>query len=311
MAGNILYNEVERFYLDEQVKNTWSLLWFGITISNREVRVGKNSPIEWTNHTFNPWWGCVKVSAACKNCYAESWAKRVGQNVWGPKTSRRFFSDQHWAEPLKWNKAAQDSGENARVFCASMADVFEDRRDLDEPRERLWKLIEKTPNLDWLLLTKRPQLITGFAPWKQNWPKNIWLGTTVEDQEAAEERLDHLVDIPASVRFISAEPLVGNLNLNKWIHKIDWVITGGESGPKARPSSPSWFIHLMNQCMKADTAFHFKQWGDWVPGQGISLAKSRTELADDGTTMLRVGKKSAGRVLQGSTWDGLPKARSA
>ena len=273
--------------------------------------MGKNSPIEWTNHTFNPWWGCVKVSAACKNCYAESWAKRVGQKVWGPKADRRFFSDRHWAEPRKWNQLASRDQTRARVFCASMADVFEDRRDLDAPRERLWSLIEETPNLDWLVLTKRPQLISKFVPWQDRWPSNVWIGTTVEDQEAAEERLDYLTAIPASVRFISAEPLVGPVDLGRWIHNLDWVITGGESGPKARPSSPSWFIDLMNQCMSTDTAFHFKQWGDWAPGQGINLAKSRIELAEDGTTMLRLGKKSAGRVLKGSTWDGLPKVRIA
>lgn len=273
--------------------------------------MGKNSPIEWTNHTFNPWWGCVKVSAACKNCYAEAWAKRVGQKVWGPLAPRRFFSDRHWAEPIRWNKAAQEDGARARVFCASMADVFEDRRDLDASRERLWSLIEQTPYLDWLILTKRPQLISGFAPWTNDWPSNVWIGTTVEDSTAAEQRLPFLTKIPAAVRFISAEPLVGPLDLDNWIEDLDWVITGGESGPRARPSSPSWFIDLLNQCMRAEVAFHFKQWGDWMPGDGINFAKSKVELAADGTQMLRVGKKTAGRVLVGDTWDGLPKVRTA
>lgn len=121
--------------------------------------MAKNSRIEWTTHTFNPWWGCVKVSPACKHCYAESWAKRVGSNVWGIKAERRFFGDKHWSEPVKWNAAAAASGMRARVFCASMADVFEDRRDLDVHRIRLWKLIEATPRLDWLLLTKRPEIV--------------------------------------------------------------------------------------------------------------------------------------------------------
>lgn len=274
--------------------------------------MAKNSRIEWTTHTFNPWWGCVKVSPACKHCYAEAWAKRVGKDVWGLDAERRFFGDNHWKEPLQWDTVAAKSGKRERVFCASMADVFEDRRDLDEYRTRLWNVIEKTPNLDWLLLTKRPELVTSMAPWKNAWPGNVWLGATVESQEWAEERLPHLVRIPAAVRFISAEPLLGQLNISPWLQDgLDWVITGGESGQKARPSSPSWFRDLLNQCMANDVAFHFKQWGDWAPGQGISLARVRAEQAADGTTMLRVGKKVAGRELDGAIWDGLPQVRMA
>ena len=273
--------------------------------------MAKNSRIEWTNHTFNPWWGCVKVSPACKHCYAESWSKRVGQDVWGVGSPRRFFGEKHWSEPLRWNADAQKSGRRARVFCASMADVFEDRRDLDPWRKRLWQLIAATPWLDWLLLTKRPEAVMRLAPWKTDWPENVWMGTTVEDQRRAGERLPVLEAIPAVVRFISAEPLLGAVDLTPWLHSLDWVITGGESGPKARPSSPSWFLSLMNQCMAADVAFHFKQWGDWAPGDGIALAKVRAEKAADGTTMLRVGKKAAGRLLGGATWDELPTARTA
>jgi protein gp37 len=273
--------------------------------------LAKNSRIEWTTHTFNPWWGCVKVSPACKHCYAESWAKRVGQSVWGVNADRRFFSDKHWSEPLKWNAVATAAGERARVFCASMADVFENRPDLDAARERLWALIEATSGLDWLLLTKRPELVASTAPWGDNWPANVWLGTTVETQEYADQRLPHLTAVPAAVRFISAEPLLGPVDIGPWADNLDWVITGGESGPKARPSSPSWFRDLMNCCMASDIAFHFKQWGDWAPGQGISLAKARAAAVDDGTMMLRVGKKVAGRELDGKTWDELPVARTA
>jgi protein gp37 len=272
--------------------------------------LAKNSRIEWTNHTFNPWWGCVKVSPACKHCYAESWAKRVGSKVWGVGSERRFFGDKHWAEPLRWNATAQAEGRRVRVFCASMADVFEDRRDLDAWRARLWELIDATPWLDWLLLTKRIEHVGRLCPWSEPWPSNVWMGTTVEDQRRADERLPVLAGLPAAVRFISAEPLLGPLDLGPWSGSLDWVITGGESGPHARPSSPSWFTGLLNQCMAADVAFHFKQWGDWAPGQGINLAKARAEQADDGTTMLRVGKKVAGRVLNGSIWDGLPRART-
>ncbi len=274
--------------------------------------MAKNSRIEWTKHTFNPWWGCVKVSPACKHCYAESWAKRVGSAVWGVNAERRFFGEKHWAEPLQWNAAALAVGERDRVFCASMADVFEDRADLAWWRERLWHLIGQTPSLDWLLLTKRPELVGSMVPWSGDWPANVWIGTTVEDQQRADERLPHLAKLPAAVRFISAEPLLGPLSISEWLDvSLDWVITGGESGPKARPSSPTWFRDLLNQCMATDVAFHFKQWGDWAPGQGINLAKARASQADDGTTMLRVGKKVAGRALDGEIWDGLPKARVA
>lgn len=276
--------------------------------------MGKNSKIEWTHHTFNPWWGCTRVSPACVHCYAESWSKRVGQKVWGAKAPRRFFSDAHWNEPLKWNKDARENGVRARVFCASMADVFEARSDLNPWRDRLWNLIEATPELDWLLLTKRPQRILKNTPWGSSWPHNVWIGTTVENQKSAEERLPYLAEVPAVIRFISAEPLLSEIKIQNWLGStIDWVITGGESGPKARPSSPSWFRSLLLQCMQANVSFHFKQWGDWAPGQGINLAVARkaAQEAQDGTLMFRLGKKAAGRLLDGATWDGIPKRKVA
>jgi len=272
--------------------------------------MGKNSKIEWTHHTFNPWWGCVRLSPACKHCYAESWARRVGSNVWGSTAERRFFGDSHWNEPIKWNKEAGKARVRLRVFCASMGDIFEKRPELNIWRSRLWTLIDSTPELDWLLLTKRPDHVQSMVPWKSDWPQNVWLGTTVENQHWAEKRLPILVDIPAKIRFISAEPLLGPLEISKWLDgHLDWVITGGESGPRARPSSPRWFKGLMQQCMKAAVPFHFKQWGDWAPeehGTFIENAlKVRTSTVD-GATMLRVGKKSAGRHLDGAIWDGVP-----
>jgi protein gp37 len=195
-----------------------------------------------------------------------------------------------------------------------MADVFEARKDLNQSREKLWTLIDKTSQLDWLLLTKRPELILQTVPWTVDWPKNIWIGTTVEDQESAEERLPHLARIPAVVKFISAEPLLSELDISSWLGRsIDWVITGGESGPHARPSSPSWFRSLLIQCMQAGIPFHFKQWGDWAPGQGINLAGARRTAreAQDGTLMFRFGKKVAGRLLDGEIWDGLPINKAA
>lgn len=271
--------------------------------------MGANTKIEWATHTFNPWWGCTKVSEACKHCYAETWAKRVGQDVWGPKPQRRTMSDAHWRQPLKWNRDAEGAKERPRVFCASMADVFEDRDELIPHRERLFDLIEQTPHLDWLLLTKRPQNVERLARWADEWPDQVWLGTTVELQHRAEELLPYLERIPAKVRFISAEPLLGALEIDRWLGStIDWVITGGESGPKARPASPSWFRRLHSQCMEHGVPFHFKQWGDWAPGDGENLPARRKEMATDGTIMYRVGKKQAGRVLDGAQHDGLPHA---
>jgi protein gp37 len=277
--------------------------------------MAKNSQIEWTHHTFNPWWGCAKVSPACKNCYAESWAKRVGEKVWGRDSERRFFGDAHWAHPLAWNAEAQKEGTRRRVFCASMADVFEKRVILNPHRERLWKLIEATPALDWLLLTKRPQNIASMVPWGKVWPKNVWLGTTVENQQYADQRLPHLLKHDAQVRFLSCEPLLGPVDLSQWTSKsqkrsIDWVIAGGESGPSARPSHPDWFTGLRDFCIAKKIAFHFKQWGHWIPvemnGAGFGSAKSTELQGGRVIKMLAVGKKMAGRKLDGLTYDQFP-----
>lgn len=180
----------------------------------------KNSKIEWTHHTFNPWWGCVKVSEACAHCYAERDAKRYGHDVWGPDKPRRFQSDKYWEAPLQWDRDAAQAGEKHRVFCASMADVFEDYQGpnankLFWERRTLWELIEVTPSLIWLLLTKRPENIIRMVPndWRRNWPKNVWPGTTTEDQPNANKRIPELLKVPARVRFLSCEPVLGPVNL--------------------------------------------------------------------------------------------------
>lgn len=258
--------------------------------------MGKNSSIEWTHHTFNPWWGCVKVSPACTHCYAEAWAKRVGKNVWGLKSSRRFFTDAHWREPLRWHAEAERTESTPRVFCASMADVFEDRPELGEHRTRLFRVIERTPRLQWLLLTKRPEHALRLARasgWSGDWPRNVWAGTTVESQEYAVERIPELVALPARIHFLSCEPLLGPVDLRPWLGRLDWVIAGGESGGKSRPMAEAWPLAIRDQCIAAGVPFHFKQWGDWAP---VAV------------TMKRLGKKTAGRELEGRTWDELPEA---
>ncbi len=225
--------------------------------------MGKNSAIEWTHHTFNPWWGCTKVSQACKLCYAEVWARRTGGHFWGPRAPRRFFGDHHWKQPSGWNDEAAATGQRSRVFCASMADVFEYRAELHPWREKLWDLIECTTSLDWLLLTKRPQRMAYHNRWGDRWPLNVWLGTTVENQKTADERIPHLLDNSAPVRFLSCEPLVGPIDVSRYLAAgIEWVIAGGESGGKSRPSHPRWFRDLRDQCIDANVPFLFKQWGN-------------------------------------------------
>lgn len=230
--------------------------------------MGKGTGIKWTDHTFNPWWGCAKVSTGCKACYAESFATgRMGLPIWGQDADRRFFGDNHWQEPVRWNKAAAKSCKRARVFCASMADVFEDRPDLVAPRARLFALIRETQWLDWQLLTKRPENMIALAPseWCVRWPENVWAGTTTEDQENAYLRIQHILRVPAAVRFLSVEPHVGPVDLRVALHqgepRISWVIQGGESGSKARPFDLAWARSMRDQCRAAGVPYFLKQLG--------------------------------------------------
>lgn len=285
--------------------------------------MAENSKIEWTHHTFNPWIGCTKVSPACDHCYAETWDKRYnGGAHWGAKAPRRRTSAALWQKPVKWNKEAAAKGIRYRVFCASLADVF-DNQVPDEWRADLWALIAATPNLDWLLLTKRPQNIKKMLPadWGDGY-LNVWLGTTVENRDESYKRIPHLLRAPAFVRFLSMEPLLGAVDLTaiglpvnmdgvldalrghswiehwhddqgkerskevrkEWGAKIDWVITGGESGEHFRPANPDWFRALRDQCAGAGTPFLFKQW------EGASQAAI----------------KKLGRALDGVVHDGYP-----
>lgn len=283
--------------------------------------MGKNSGIEWTNHTFNPWWGCTKISEACRHCYAEVWSKRTGVAIWGPTAGRRFFGEEHWRQPLIWNKEAKVLRKRKRVFCASMADILEDRPDLEKWRIDLWNLIRDTPWLDWLLLTKRPENFTKMVPWHNTWPENVWIGTTAENQERAKERIPVLLKFPAVVRFISCEPLLGPIDLSQWLNhreqqkpSINWVIVGGESGHKARPMHPSWVRKIRDQCLALYTPFNFKQWGCWQPTTDKDGSSYKvTHIKDDNpepVAFIWRGKKAAGRFLDGQIWDGIPNFRN-
>jgi len=344
----------------------------------------RNSKIEWTDHTFNPWIGCTKVSPGCAHCYAEKRSHRFPeQGQWGPGAPRKRTSEANWRKPLSWERAAKKARKDwgsdpdlqccdghacgcrgmptepppppPRVFCASLADWL----DPEVPAEwlaDLLALIEATPHLDWLLLTKRPELWrerlgeaadarTGVdapgAQLSERWlagdaPNNVWIGTSVEDQQRADERIPALLQIPARVRFLSCEPLLGTLRLpplrevccvGRAVEPckddrrcgsplVHWVIAGGESGPKARPMHPDWARSLRDQCDEAGVPFLFKQWGAWVEvPEGTAGGKWVREdgLAHDGLKgwpgwayMAEVGKKKAGRLLDGAEHNGVP-----
>lgn len=266
----------------------------------------ENSKIEWCDHTFNPWMGCTRVSPGCQHCYAETLMdSRYGKVKWGPQGKRVRTSEAYWKKPLAWNKQAEREGRRFRVFCASLADVFERKEELDPWRWQLWHLIVQTPHLDWLLLTKRPENVNYMVPWGSEaypWPENVWIGTSVESQEWADKRIPELLKVPAVVRFLSVEPLLGPVDLfnvsyrgdtdyfinsltrrystSKMMYpdngvymsfgmaslgKINWVIVGGESGAEARPMHPNWVRAIRDQCNNAGIPFFFKQWGEWAP----------------------------------------------
>lgn len=306
----------------------------------------KNSKIEWTDHTFNPWIGCEPVSEGCRNCYAAALNNRFKNGTADLRGGRAVFSgtvkltsETYWKQPLAWNREAEKAVQDAmhdfgadvyeapqrpRVFCASMSDWLHEAVPVEWLADLL-DLIRLTPNLDWLLLTKRPENFAALlfnvtmldsasetaGPFVREWisgnaPINVWIGTSVEDQAAADARIPALLKIPARVRFLSCEPLLGAVDVSfamPWQvndehkiykRKIDWMIAGGESGAKARPMHPDWVRGLRDQCVAAGVPFLFKQWGEFVPGPGGG--------------MMRVGKKAAGRLLDGREWNEFPKA---
>jgi protein gp37 len=257
--------------------------------------MSERTGIAWTDHTFNPWWGCVKVSPACDHCYAEKDAKRYKPDMvlWGPGSVRRTFGENHWLAPLAWDRKAADARVRRRVFCASMADVFDNAAPAAE-RARLWTLIGRTPNLDWLLLTKRISNVKRMFPdhWLKTMPENVWMGISVVNQDEANRDIPKLLEIDAKVRFLSCEPLLGPIDLDpEWLfteshvhaddchddlcalngdeyscvgrveshNAIDWVIVGGESGPKARSMRLEWAVAIRDRCHDTGTNFFMKQ----------------------------------------------------
>lgn len=258
--------------------------------------MSENTKIEWCDHTFNPWIGCTKVGPGCDNCYAEAdFDKRRRVVSWGVGNPRKRTAASTWNKPLSWNRNHEKffakHGRRQRVFCSSLADVFDNEVDPKWRRE-LFDLIELTPNLDWLLLTKRIGNVVRMLP-SHDWAArpNVWLGATIVNQEEADRDIPKLLATPARVRFLSMEPLLGpvDLGLCDCDHGsrpgpagvggvtcgkcggaggrlVDWVIVGGESGPGARPMHPDWARSLRDQCQAAGVPFLFKQWGEWAPG---------------------------------------------
>lgn len=314
--------------------------------------MGENTNISWCDHTFNPWIGCTKVSPACDGCYAEALMdKRYGRVEWGApgkgNGTRVRTSPANWRQPVLWNRAAEAAGCRPLVFCASLADVF-DNQASPEWRRDLFDLIRATPHLVWLMLTKRPQNIvrlygeamldppdggSGYP-----WPSNAAIGTTVEDQKRADINVPALLEAKATLNpafaFLSCEPLLGPIDLTEWLHALEWIITGGETdqgGHPARPWHPDWPRGLRNQCAAYGRAYHHKQNGEYLPGT-YSLSR-HTALLDpsdgpshgltlgapphahvhewgDGYISIRVGKKRAGRLLDGQEHNARPEVRA-
>ncbi len=316
-----------------------------------------NTKIEWADHTFNPWIGCTKVGPGCDHCYAEAdFDKRRGIVSWGAGQPRKRTAPSTWAMPARWNAEAARLGIRYRVFCASLADVFDNEVDR-EWRDDLATLILRTPHLDWLLLTKRignagEMLGEMFLDGP---PPNIRIGATITSQPEADRDIIKLLSLGLP-NFVSMEPLLGPVDLGlqceNWGNDIvmdpetgayecckacdftgignaiDWVIVGGESGPNARPMHPDWARSLRDQCQAAGVPFLFKQWGEWKPAntmpkdtrlpskrwgwvcehggpvdQGFGPFKNETAHHE---LMGKVGKKAAGRLLDGREWNGVP-----
>lgn len=312
-----------------------------------------NTKIEWADDTVNPWWGCAKVSPACRNCYAEKMDARGlidGGGHWGKDAPRHIRVEAAIKDLSRVARRGDQEGRPRRVFIASMADIFEDRPDLVEPRKRLWGHLHNlgrriTP----MLLTKRPEVMAEWVK-RHGLPDGAWVGTTVEDQRRADERIPHLLRVPAEVRFLSMEPLLEAVSLRPgWLRRrgcgcdpfwldgcgihspdcmegvqpLSWVIAGGESGPGARPMRRDWARSIRDQCVAAGVPFFFKQWGAWrefsaadFGGDWKAWHDHEVKLQEAGTArqvtadngcIYRLGKRRAGRLLDGHEWNQLPE----
>lgn len=314
--------------------------------------MAENTKISWATHTLNWWTGWEAISDACAHCYAHSWAKRAGRDF----AERRLTTESNRRMPFKWQRNAAaflaEHGHRQRVFVNSLSD-WADNQVPHEWRASLFAMIRETPDLDYLLLTKRIGNALKMLPtdWGDGYP-NVWLGATIANQAEADRDVPKLLATPARVRFLSCEPLLGPVNIGQYLweccgnptmpscfddvpqccgcpdvrDQLHWVIAGGESGGKARPSHPDWFRSLRDQCAAAGVAFHFKQWGEFLPRRANEadpclpdVPESKLYWSDghkwsrfDGQRggveiVARVGKKASGRMLDGRVWDQFPE----
>ena len=313
--------------------------------------MGENSRIEWTDHTFSPWWGCTPVSEGCENCYAAAWANRYGFDCFGKGKPRRLFGKKHWTDPIRWDRKAREIGVKKKVFSGSMCDVFDEEAP-EGSRNALFGQVLNTPNLIWILCTKRPQNIPRMTPsywWDVGFPGNLWMLVTAENQARVDERVPLILKVPAKVRGVSIEPMVGPMDIkhllphpfNREPHSpwcedcigphpsfdgwkqtrednhgpfLDWVVLGFESGRGARPGHPDWARKVREDCQAAGVPFFFKQWGEWLPvGPDDEHPGSKFDIGkkwlDGHVASFRVGKKAAGRLLDGRTWDEFPEVK--
>lgn len=243
----------------------------GAVRASEGIAVMENSKIAWTDHTWNPWMGCTKVSPGCANCYAEALMdKRFGKVQWGPEGERVKTSKRNWLQLRQWDVKAGNS--HKRVFVSSLADFFEDRPELVEWRNKAMRMMRETYSLNYLILTKRPENVMGMVPawWRGSWPQWVWIGTSVESQDYIDTRLSPLRGIPGK-HFVSAEPLIAPMIPNGYEEVIDWLIVGGESGnnkTKTRPMDPAWARSLRDWSQTHSIPFFMKQMGAWLSYDG-------------------------------------------
>ena len=286
--------------------------------------MAENSAISWTRHTWNPWMGCTKVSPACDGCYAEAlMEKRYGKVQWG--NHPRIRTGAHtWNDPMRWQRQAEKDGDRPFVFCASLADIFDNQVD-PQWRVDAFDVMRKTPRLVYLLLTKRPQNIVRLADAAGGLPENAAIGTTVEDQKRADINLPALqvakIELSPLFTFGSFEPLLGPIIIRP-AFMPDWIITGGETdqgGHKARPTHPDWFRMLRDQAADAGVPFHHKQNGEWLAWGQVMADGTENYLSygkqpdffrqQGGEIFSKVKKARSGRMLDGVTHDAFPEVR--
>lgn len=262
--------------------------------------MGTKTKIAWTDHTWNPWQGCQKVSPGCLNCYMYRDKTRYGQDGADVLVSGKST----FGLPLRLKGPA-------RVFVCSWSDFFIDHPAVNTVRPSAWQMIRDCPHLTFQILTKRPENIATMLPpdWGDGYP-NVWLGVTAENQATANKRIPILLQVPAAKHFVSCEPMLGPIDLTAidydcilaafaWRKHLDWVICGGESGPSARPMHPEWAADLRDQCKAAGVPFFFKQQGEWALMDTDNATGLRAVLDVDGDPMVMVGRAAAGDLLDG------------